>query len=127
MKRDINLLRAILLQVEQEGDPEEPLLSSLSIEGYNQPLVNEHVKLLIEAGYLEGELKYSTNNRILLAAIRSLTPKAYDFLDNIRNDMLWKRILERVSTTTGSASLQIIENFAHQVVSSALTRTNTSK
>ena len=127
MKRDINLLRAILLQVEQEGNPEEPLLTALTIEGYDQPLVNEHVKLLIEAGYLEGELKYSTNNRILLTAIRSLTPKAYDFLDNIRNDMLWKRILERVSTTTGSASLQIIEHFAHQVVSAALTRTGTSK
>lgn len=122
MKRDINLLRAILLQVEQEGNPEEPLIHSLSIEGQEQPLVNEHVKLLIEAGYLDGELKFSTNNRILLTAIRGLTPRAYDFLDNIRNDGLWNKILERISATTGTASLPIIENFAHQVVSSALTR-----
>ena len=127
MKRDINLLRSILLQVEHEGNPEEPLIHSIAIEGYDQPLVNEHVKLLIESGYLEGELKYSTNNRILLAAVRGLTPKAYDLLDNIRNDGLWRRILEKVASTTGTASLPIIENFAYQVVSSALMRPSTSK
>ena len=127
MKRDINLLRYILLKVEHEGNPEEPLIHSISVDGYEQPFVNEHVKLLIESGFLEGELKFSTNNRILLTAIRGLTPKAYDFLDNIRNDGLWKRIIEKVASTTGTASLPIIENFAHQIVSSALMRSGASK
>ena len=124
MKRDIDLLRAILLQVEALGNPEEPLIHSLSVEGKDQAHVNEHVKLLIESGYLEGEIKYSTNNRILLTAIRGLTPRAYDFLDNIRNNELWHRIRERIATTTGTASVPIIEHFAHQVVSAALARPN---
>lgn len=127
MKRDIDLLRVILLRVEAEGDPEEPLIHSLGVEGYDQAFVNEHVKILIESGYIEGEIKYSTNNRILLTAIRGLTPKAYDFLDNIRNNELWNRIRERIATTTGTASVPIIEHFAHQVVSAALSRPNTSK
>ena len=127
MKRDIDLLRAILLHVEAIGDPDEPLIHSLAVEGMDQALVNEHVKLLIESGYLEGEIKFSTNNRILLTAIRGLTPKAYDLLDNIRNNELWQRIRERIATTTGTASLPIIEHFAHQVVSAALARPSTSK
>ena len=127
MKRDIDLLRGILLRVEAEGNPEEPLIHSLGIDGVDQALVNEHVKLLIESGYIEGEIKYSTNNRILLTAIRGLTPKAYDFLDNIRNNELWHRIRERVATTTGTASVPIIEHFAHQVVSAALARPANSK
>ena len=127
MKRDIDLLRGILLRIEAEGDPEEPLIHSLSVDGYDQAVVNEHVKLLIESGYVEGEIKYSTNNRILLTAIRGLTPKAYDFLDNIRNHELWQRIRERIATTTGTASLPIIEHFANQVVSAALTRSAPAK
>ena len=122
MKRDIDLLRAILLHVEAIGNPDEPLIHSLSVEGQDQAQVNEHIKILIESGYLEGEIKYSTNNRILLTAIRGLTPKAYDFLDNIRNNELWQRIRERIASTTGTASLPIIEHFAHQVVSAALAR-----
>ena len=127
MKRDIDLLRLVLLQVEAVGDPDEPLIHSLGVQGMDQAIVNEHVKLLIESGYLEGEIKYSTNNRILLTAIRGLTPKAYDLLDNIRNNELWQRIRERIATTTGTASLPIIEHFAHQVVSAALARPSNSK
>ncbi len=127
MRRDIDLLRAILIQIESEGDPAEPLIHSMAVEGYEQAVVNEHVKLLIDSGFVEGEYKYSTNNRILLTLIRGLTPKAYEFLDNIRNEQLWERIKERVTTTTGTASLGIIENFAHQVISAALLRSSSPK
>ena len=122
MKRNLDLFRSILLVVEQEGDPEEPLIHSLSLEGVEQAILNEHVKLLIDAGLLEGEYKFSTNNRILFTMIRGLTPRAYDFLDNTRNDELWKRINERIATTIGSASFDIVEEFARQITSAGLAR-----
>lgn len=122
MKRDFDLIRTILLKVETEGDPEEPLIHSLSVNGIEQPVVNEHVKLLIDAGLLEGECKFSTNNRILLTAIRGLTPRAYDFIDNVRSEVLWTNIKERVANTTGTASFEIIEKFAHQIVAGVLAR-----
>ena len=127
MKRDIDILRAILFQVEHEGDAEEPLIHSLAIEGVEQAIVNEHVKILIDSGYIEGEYKYSTNNRIMLTLVRGLTPKAYDFADNIRNDSLWRSIRERISATSGSASLPIIEQIAHQLVAAAISRPPASK
>ena len=127
MKRDIDLLRVILMQVESEGQAEEPLLHTMGIEGLDQALVNEHVKLLIDSGYLEGEYKYSTNNRILLTSIRGLTPKAYDFIDNIRNESLWRSIKERITATSGTASLPIIEHIAHQLVLAAITRPQGTK
>jgi hypothetical protein len=122
MKRDLDLIRTILFKVEAEGDPTEPLIHSLSIDGMEQPVVNEHVKLLIDGGLLEGECKFSTNNRILLTAIRGLTPRAYDFLDNVRSETLWTSIKDRVSTTTGTASFDIIEDFARQIVAAVLAR-----
>ena len=122
MKRNLDLIRSILLIVERDGDPEEPLIHSLAIEGVEQTLVDEHVKLMIDDGLLEGECKFSTNNRILFTAIRGLTPRAYDFLDNVRNENLWSRIKDRISTTVGSASFDIVEEFARQVVSAVLAR-----
>ena len=122
MKRDFDLVREILLQVEAAVNPEEPLIHSLSIDNYDQAIVNEHVKLLIDYGLIEGECKFSTNNRILLTAIRGLTPRAYDFLDNIRNDSIWRKIQNHVSSTVGTASLDIIEKFASQIITAAVSR-----
>ena len=126
MKRNLDLLRAILLAVEEEGDPEEPLIHSLAIEGVEQSIVDEHVKLLIDSGFIEGECKFSTNNRILFTAIRGLTSRAYDFLDNVRNEALWNRIKNRIETTTGTASFEIVEEFAHQIISTLLARPKSS-
>ncbi len=122
MKRNFDLVRAILLQVEHEGDPEEPLITSIAVEGQDQPLTNEHVKLMIESGLLEGDCKFSTNNRILLTAVRGLTPRGYDFLDNIRNEGVWKKIKEHITGTVGSASLDVFESFANQIIKSAVSR-----
>ncbi len=37
MKRNFDLVRAILLQVEHEGDPEEPLITAIAVDGHDQP------------------------------------------------------------------------------------------
>lgn len=122
MRRDFDLMRAILLEVESTGDPEEPQLNSLTLEGVDQALTNEHVKLAIESGLLEGQCKFSTNNRILLTSIRGLTPRGYDFLDNIRNDSIWQKINSHISSTVGTASFEVLEKFASQIISAAVTR-----
>ncbi len=122
MKRNYDLVRAILLKVEAEGDPDEPLIHSLSIDDTDQALINEHVKLMIDDGLLEGECKFSTNNRILFTAIRGLTPRAYDFLENVRNDSVWVKIQSHVESTTGGASFDVIEKFANQIISAAVNR-----
>ena len=122
MKRNYDLVRAILLKVEAEGDPEEPVINSLGLDDVEQALTNEHVKLMIECGLLDGQCKFSTNNRILLTSIRGLTPRGYDFLDNIRNESIWKKIHNHITSTVGSASLEVIEKFAAQIISAAVTR-----
>ena len=122
MKRDFDVLRAVLLKVEAIGDPEEPQINSLSLDGIDQPITNEHVKLAIESELIEGVCKFSTNNRILLTTIRGLTPRGYDFLDNIRNDAIWGKIKSHVASTVGTASLEVIEKFASQIISAAVSR-----
>lgn len=122
MKRNYDMVRAILLRVESEGDPEEPVINSLTLDDIDQALTNEHVKLMIDCGLLEGQCKFSTNNRILLTSIRGLTPRGYDFLDNIRNESIWGKIQQHIASTVGSASLEVIEKFATQIISAAVTR-----
>ncbi|MEZ4698864.1 MAG: DUF2513 domain-containing protein [Rhodothermales bacterium] len=126
MKRNLDLMRHILLQVEEQGDPAEPLIHALSLDDVDQHLVDEHVKLLIDSKMLEGEYKYTTNNRILFTAIRSLTSRGHDFLDNVRNPNVWNHIKERVQTTTGTASFDLIEDLSRQLVAAALSRPRTA-
>lgn len=51
MKRDLDLIRAILLQVEEE--PREGFPIFLEIPNYDPDTLSNHVRLLAEGGYLE--------------------------------------------------------------------------
>ena len=54
MKRDMDLIRKILIQVEECDDPWGPQ-GDLKIDGYDDQLVSYHIKLLCEAKLLEGQ------------------------------------------------------------------------
>ena len=122
MQRDLELIRHIFLTTEALSNPEEPVIHTLAVEGFAQPVVNEHVKILIDSGYLEGEYKYATNNRIFLTLVRSLTPRGFDFLDNIRHERVWSALKNRVQQTTETAAIGIVEELAAQMVQAMLGR-----
>lgn len=56
MKRDMNLVRAILREVEKR----EPTQGAVSVhfrdEGYDDPTVFEHVRIMVDAGLLDGKV-----------------------------------------------------------------------
>jgi len=96
MKRDMDLVRDLLLHVESD-----PLLdgthwlhadtpSELGITGHSADEVGYHVNLLGEAGFL----------RIMgmetIPAISKLTWEGHEFLDNIRDQGIWSKTKERI-------------------------------
>jgi hypothetical protein len=115
MKRDIDLLRKIMLQVEatnfDEIDLDWVYLNDdfFSKIGGNDNFVVEHINLLNEAGLLEhlcGQWGAQT--------IR-LTNKGFDFLDCVRNDDVWHTVKERIAIT-GGAPLEVIKWLAQEEV-----------
>lgn len=98
MKRDADLVREILLQIEASSSDDD--LSELGIEGYSSEQVSYHLSILHEAGliaaidnssYGEGEAWIPTR----------LTWHGHEFLDAARDEERWSTVKGAMSKTGG--------------------------
>lgn len=106
MKRDMDLVRKILLAVEAS---ERPLDSSLiRISGYSGESITEHMRLLNEAGLVEGISAYSVEHRLKWIDVR-LTWAGHDFLDAARNETVWAETVAEVRKKVGSVPFEVLK------------------
>lgn len=82
MKRDMDLARTILMQVEAAPNFNHPI--RLSLDGYDAAVINYHVKLLAQADLLEAKSP-GQDQWFPLA----LTWQGHEFLDAARDDKNW--------------------------------------
>jgi hypothetical protein len=87
MRRDFDLIREILLQVEENNDPTDCIIPE--INGYSEEEVTYHINLLWQAGLVDA-LNMSTGG-ILSFCAKSLTWEGHEFLDAARNDNAWRK------------------------------------
>jgi hypothetical protein len=81
MKRDLDLLRKILLEIESWPDASQP--RDVNLTSYSDEIVSEHVSLLFEAHYIEAQVIQSQAGKRILP-IR-LTWQGHELLDEARN------------------------------------------
>ena len=90
MKRDWELCRKILLDVEECQDM--PLdVYPISIDGYTKEQVGFHVYLLGQAGLLEVTDGWATMNDPLNYHPLGITWEGYEFLSKVKNEVVWKK------------------------------------
>ncbi len=100
MKRDWDLIRNILLEIEAyEGNNYVPL----QIEGYSDDLVSYHVKLLSEAGLID------THDCGRSLGVISLTWDGHEFLDASRNETIWSKAKSTITNKGGELSFDILK------------------
>lgn len=104
MKRDMDLARRILLEVERHPKPNEHI--QLQIEGRSQEEVAYHVKLLYEAGLIEA-FKSSVMGRFDWQPI-SLTWNGHEFLDAARDDQRWTKTKALIVNKGGTLSFELL-------------------
>ena len=104
MKRDMDLIRKILLALE-EASPPGLFLKQLpfSINGYSQQLVGYHLLLLEDAGYVrnrpvKGDEVYPLR----------MTNQGHEFLDVARNEKGWKEVTEKAAKAVGGVGLSVL-------------------
>ena len=92
MKRDLSLIRKILLRCE-----EAPANQWLEAKHFDLGVANhdlgEHVDLMIDAGLLDGEMQ-GTHDDETSFYIRKITWQGHDFLDASRDIKIWTKFLE---------------------------------
>lgn len=113
MKRDFNLIRKILLDVEKA--PPGKAVSGLVYETHEEATVNEHIKLLIDANFLEGKIDLGieyhhdgSHQIILWYEIYRLTWEGHNFLDNAKNEIIWKKVMADAEKKGMSLSMSVL-------------------
>ena len=120
MKRDLDLIRSILLRIE-EADTYQRNLTNESFYDLcdDENLLSLHLELLSEAGYIEvTDVMYIGVIKDFM--IRRLTVNGYDYLDSVRSDRVWTSTKKRLIDIGGGASLEIVKELAIHIAKGLL-------
>ena len=105
MKRDFDLIRAILFDV-QAAPPLESI-EEFKHAGKSQEEVCAHISLLIEAGLVGGEVTLYHGDPPS-AIIHRLTWRGHDFLEAMSDDSLWTRAKQSVLLPAGGVMFDVL-------------------
>lgn len=108
MKRDLDLIRRILLAVEESPSGFAP--QPLKLKGYTDEQVGYHAYLLIEAGLVRGSDVTTMGSGAPQALIAHLTWEGHEFLDAARDETRWKKALKMVASEAGGVTLDVLKD-----------------
>ncbi len=115
MKRDLNLVRKILLSIE-EPDNGEITWTELEQEGYELPAVNYHLELLNDAGLIKADELVPGQ-----WWPERMTWAGHEFLDAARDERLWEESKRRVEKRFDSAPFEIVRELLMRMARNELT------
>jgi len=118
MKRDMSLVREILLQV--EARPNVTDWSPVEIDGRSQEEISYHVKMLHDEGLLEALDMRAYGPDGFRYNPKFLTVRGHDFLDSVRSPSVWRKVQRQLAIVGRSVSLEIVMAIATKVAADAL-------
>lgn len=113
MKRDMNLIRLLLLQT--EGEEPKPDLSA-----YTNDQRIYHSALLIEAGLVDGEIIKNGTGYPATTIILRLSWAGHEFLDAARSDTIWHKAGERIKKSGVDVTLSLMQDILKQLLKQSL-------
>jgi hypothetical protein len=116
MKRDTELIRKILLFLEENATPEHT--TEVKISGHSEEEIMYHMKLLLDNGYIEGY--DSSPVKGIYISPTGLTWTGHDFLDTVRSENIWRETKKKLAEQGGSMPLEIVKAVAIQIAAKAM-------
>ena len=116
MKRDMELIRKILFEL--EGQSLEERSVKVSIDGYDDQDVSYHIMLLDEASLVKG-LDLSSHSDICWFADR-LTWDGYEFLEASKDDKIWKKAVDLATTKGGGLVFDVLKGALITLINDAI-------
>ena len=113
MKRDMDLIKLLLREV--EGEEPKPNLSD-----YSEEQTLYHYELMEEAGLVVADFLRGGSGEVVGAHIERLTNLGHDFLDASRSDTVWSKFKQAVGKVGGSISIPVAIELMRQLVKTEL-------
>jgi hypothetical protein len=120
MERDLDLVRLILLKLEEHDDGlsyDDEVFSD-----YEKSVVVAHFKLMKEAGLIEAGFFSADGDPYWIGEAVRITWDGYDYLNSIRDDSVWRKVRDVVKSEVGSASFDTIKNVASSLTTALLAK-----
>lgn len=117
MKRDMELVRLILLKIEEEY--RSTAIYDLTIAGYDMETVAYHCKILKEAGLISAYRAQYASDELWSFGVGSLTWEGNDFLDKIRDNSQWNRIKNAITQKGLPLVIETIKAISNAFVTAA--------
>jgi hypothetical protein len=117
MKRDLDLIRDILLAVENWNHPEPIFLEGMACEGKDKQEIGYQIDLLNDVGYIDARIiKDGQGVKYETAAILRMTMAGHEYLDSVRSPEVWKKTKSTLEKVGGGAALDVIKEIASKVL-----------
>ena len=115
MKRDLEIIRSLLLAIE-ECDSPDIKTNDLLQDGDDIDVISYHLELLLDACYVDAKpLRVKGPAYPLYFSIR-LTMQGHDYLDAVRNKSVWGKTKEKLSDFASSAPLDVVKAVGTKLV-----------
>ena len=118
MKRDLELIRKILIAIEENPKPQ--FQGELSVEGYDDETLMFHVSLLEESGFIDAVISKDGTGEIVNVFPNHLTWAGYEFLELARNNSVWEKSKKVLKEKSISVSVAILSELLKYLVKDTL-------
>lgn len=114
MKRDMDLVRELLLKLESYQKPPgtmaivDPYLGQFQIDGYSADQIAYHLSLIREAGFIESPGSQPAGGGV---TFRRLSWDGHDYLDAIRDPEIWRKT-KGGADAVGSLTFDLVRDLA---------------
>lgn len=113
MKRDMDLVRLLLLKLEETSD-DPRLWIDLEIPNYTSEEVSYHIMILNEAGLIEACDLSTMGRGNSIWRPKRLTSSGHEFLDAARNESIWNKAKEKASSMNFELLKELLLGLARQ-------------
>ena len=115
MRRDMDLVRSILQQVELADGPVSH--GEITCDGHSEQELLWHIDLMAEHGLLDARIQRASGGERIAAIVDGLTWEGLDLLDAMRSQRVWDRARDAIRRSVGSTTLDVVKAVCCKVAS----------
>lgn len=120
MKRDLDLIRDMLIKIEDLTPSKEVTLEDFLELSSDKDKLYYHLELIIDNNFISYKAMPCMGAKYNLFIIHRLTSQGHDYLDSVRDPGIYKEAKSKIGSLVKSCSLAVFQATAESVIKSHL-------